>query len=302
MSTLKWWALGLALAAAGTAAAATPSTPARLLLIDDAVGRVSIEAYHGSFQSPEVRPSEGFAWEPEPYSTGKKLAIATAAVLLVGPYGAGHGGLQEQGERLRARRQWLDPLTRITDADGALKSRMLAFLRTDLAEAGAPVGRAVVSADAAGTVLPRAARDETSAIVVRARQNAMVSVTPDDRRIVVDMWLEAYERPGSRFRKRSGDFPMRYVSGPADGERPLDVWTRADGAIFWKELELGVRALVSASMMDFDTDASETERVPITHVARGEEFRGRLIKRAGDLVYIAEKGGGLMIVHDRPAN
>jgi hypothetical protein len=293
--------LGLVLFACGTAVAETPSPEGRLLLVDDAAGRVSLEAYHGGFQSPDMRPAGGFAWEPEPYSTGKKLAIATAAVLIMGPYAAGYGAGQEQGERLSARQQWLDPLMRITTADNALKNRMLASLRASLAEKGTPVGRVVVSPDAAGAVLPRAARDETWAVVVRARQNAMVSVTPDDRRIVVDMWLETYERPASRFRKRSGHFPMRYVSGPADGERPLDVWVQDGAAIFWSELERGVRALVSASTMDIDENVSASEQVAITHAAHGEEFRGRLVKRAGDLVYIAEESGGLMIVHDRPA-
>jgi hypothetical protein len=297
MSKLMWI---LALLCFACSVSATPVPEGRFLLVDDAVDHVSLVADHRGFQSPDIRPQGGFAWEPEPFSTGKKLAIATAAVLLMGPSGAGYASAQEQGAVLQARRQWLDPLLRITRNDNALRSRLLAVLRASLADAGAPVDRVVISPEAAGAVLSRAARDESLAVVVRARHGSIVSLTADDRRLVVEMWAEGYERPGTRFRKRSGRFPLRYVSGPLDGERPIEAWSKDNAAIFWSELERGVRALVAASAMHVDEDVSDTERVAITHTMRGEEFRGRLIRRAGDIAYIAEKNGGLMIVHDQP--
>jgi hypothetical protein len=297
MSKLMWI---LGLLSFACTLSATPASEGRLLLVDDAVDHVSLVADHRGFQSRDVRPQGGFAWEPERYSVGKKLAIATAAVLIMGPSGTGYAMSQEQGELLQARRQWLEPLLRITRTDNALRSRLLAVLRASLADAGTPVDRVVISPEAAGAVLSRAARDESLAVVVRARQGSIVSLTPDDRRLVVEMWVEGYERPSTRFRKRSGQFPLRYVSGPLEAERPIEAWSKDDAAIFWSELERGVRTLVAASAMHVDEDVSDAERVAITHTARGEEFRGRLIKRAGDVAYIAEKNGGLMIVHDQP--
>ncbi len=289
--------LGLLLAACDVSAATAPES--RLLLIDDSIKHVYLQPNHSSFQSRDVRPAGGFPWEPEPPGFGEKLAGATVAVLLMGPSGAGYAMAQGQAEALQARREWLEPLLRILAADDALQKRALASLRTGLAGIGMPVDRIVISSEAKGSILQRAARDESLAVVIRARQGAMVSLTPEDRRVVLDMWIENHERPNQRFRHRTGHFPLRYVSAAMEGARAIDLWAKDDAAHFWGELDRGLRALVSASVMEMPGEVGEEERVALDHAGRGERFHGRLMQRVGDMAYIAEPDGGLMIVHDR---
>ena len=202
-----------------------------------------------------------------------------------------------------AGRAYAAPLLDDAGVATAFHPRMTQIIHTELAARGAPIDRIVVTkAHGSGLPITAGGPDDDAAILIRPTGTHLVSLTSNDRRLVVNLTLELYERRSGSYRRGRGRQGM-YLSRPLDGTRAIDRWAADGAALFWSELEQGMRITLATALEEGIVPAMSTTpgATTIQSANAGEEFKYRAWRRDGDLLFLSGSRDAVTIIHDLPA-
>ncbi|UHQ25004.1 hypothetical protein LVB77_10155 [Lysobacter sp. 5GHs7-4] len=151
-----------------------------------------------------------------------------------------------------------------------------------------------------------APKDGTGIAVQNAPGLQMVTLSWDDRQLLLAMDVRFYRHNGSDRMpiRETGRRLVRYV-GPQSpaGTDPVAYWSAQDGARFLAQVELGLQRL-QPLVWDETLEPAKASRKDTTSLQIGQStqsFPGRLWKQEGGYAYLHNKDGGITVVATDPA-
>lgn len=268
----------------------------RLLVIHKSVRSLKTAIEPLRFENRRSRPEDDYQWARKPGNPAGSVALTLAVSPIAG---VGYAIAQMEA----ARERHAEPLLEQAGVAADFERRMFEIVRSELATQSVPVDRTVVTkAHGTGVPLSAASPDEDVAILIRPTGTNLVSLTANDRRLVVNLTVELYTRGSDTFR-RGVVRKVMYLSRPIDEAGAIDRWAENGAALFWSELEQGMRLSLGTALADVKWNAVPglTGTTLIKSANAGEEFDYRAWRRDGDLLYLTNSRDSITIIHDTSA-
>ena len=289
-------ALALTLGAGTPAFAQAPVADGDYLLIDK-----TIKTFYGQIgYVPGTDAAINALIVNQSHQMAQLPGISPGAAAAGGAVGGLVGGIMIEASIQAARNREIATI-RAPLNDGALKQRVLDSLAAAFAEVGHPIARRVLAPDANPNFLKQAVGQAKPATVFMfdAKAGPIVSLSGDNRRVVIYTDVAVYERRDNRY-TQTRTVRLSYVSRPApDGQDPIAYWAGDNARPVLDAVDDGMRRLVRAGFGPDAVDAPKVDDAAKTTLlvnGKPEEFRGVVLHSGDGFVTLATAGEWLRIV------